>query len=353
MNRNEQMILAGDIGGTKTHLGIFKQENGKVISIIDKKYESQQYDSFENLLSEFLDYVNQAPLTAEEKAIAVACFGIAGPIKRYPDGKRYCEMTNIDQWPVITETNLSQLINGMPVFLLNDMEAIGHGISQLDETDLVVLNKGKPQEGNSVIIAAGTGLGIVKLFWKEGEYHPSSSEGGHGNFAPSYDKDNLQIKLLTYLQEKIQGNVGPEQILSGNGLVSIYEFLHKKIGDEQESLELRERMNQEDAAKVISEAALANKDPLCEKALDLFVSIYGSVAGDFALEDNTVGGIYIGGGIAPKILDKMRDPTFMRFFTAKDAENPKFSQFNSEVPVHVIMNSKIGLLGAAWYAAKS
>jgi glucokinase len=342
------MILAGDIGGTKTHLGIFKQENGKVISLIEKKYESQQYDSLENLINDFLAHVSE-----DNKMIDAACFGIAGPIEKNQKGKHICQMTNIKQWPLITETNLSKLIKEKPVFFLNDMEAIAYGISQLGEQDLEIINQGKALEGNRAVIAAGTGLGKVKLLWKENEHYPSASEGGHVNFAPSYDKDNLQIKLLSYLQQINQGNVSIEQILSGNGLINIYQFLkNEKYAPESDAL--IERMKQaDDVAQVISESALAKQDALCEKALDLFVSIYGSVAGDLALDDKTVGGIYIGGGIAPKILEKMRDGTFMSFFTAKDAENPKFSQFNSEVPVHVIMNSKIGLLGAAWYAAKS
>lgn len=335
--RNKQIILAGDVGGTKTHLGIFKPENGKVISLVEKKYASQQYDSLESLINDFLtNHVNEI--------IDAACFGIAGPIET-----DQAQMTNIKQWPLITETNLSKLIKEKPVFFLNDMEAIAYGISQLGEQDLEILNQGKSLEGNRAVIAAGTGLGKVKLLWKDNEHYPSASEGGHANFAPSYDK--LQGKLLAYLQTKNQGNVSIEQILSGNGLINIYQFLKtEKYG--QESAELRDRIKQaSDVAQVISESA--KEDALCKKALDLFVSIYGSVAGDLALDDKTVGGIYIGGGIAPKILEKMRDGNFMRFFTAKDAKNPKFSQFNADIPVKVIMNDKIGLLGAAWYAAKN
>ncbi len=335
------MILAGDVGGTKTHLGIFKPENDKVISLIEKKYASQQYDSLESLINEFLAHVNAD--------IDAACFGIAGPIGTDQEGKRYCQMTNIKQWPLITETNLSKLIKDKPVSFLNDMEAIAYGISQLGEQDLEILNQGKLLEGNRAVIAAGTGLGKVKLLWKDNEHYPSASEGGHANFAPSYDK--LQGKLLAYLQEKIQGNVGIEQILSGNGLINIYQFL-KAEKYSQESVELRERIKQAyDVAQVISESA--KEDALCKKALDLFVSIYGSVAGDLALDDKTVGGIYIGGGIAPKILEKMRDGSFMRCFTAKEAKLPEFSQFNADIPVKIIMNDKIGLLGSAWYAAKS
>ena len=339
------MILAGDVGGTKTHLGIFKPENGKVISVVEKKYKSQQYGSFESLIDDFLAHVSED----NEIIIDAACFGIAGPIETDQEGKAYCQMTNIKQWPLITEENLSKLINYNSVFFLNDMEAIAYGISQLDEQDLEVLNQGKLLEGNRAVIAAGTGLGKVKLLWKDNEHYPSASEGGHANFAPSYDK--LQGKLLAYLQEQNQGNVSIEQILSGNGLINIYQFLKtEKYG--QESAELRERIKQaDDVAQVISESA--KEDALCKKALDLFVSIYGSVAGDLALDDKTVGGIYIGGGIAPKILEKMRDGSFMKFFAAKDIKIPKFSQFNADIPVKIIMNDKIGLLGAAWYAAKS
>jgi glucokinase len=330
------VILAGDVGGTKTHLGIFKLENGKVISVIQKKYASQEYDSFESLIDDFLD---------KKIIIDAACFGIAGPIETDQEGKAYCQMTNIKRWPLITETNISC----KKVFFLNDMEAIAYGISQLGEQDLEILNQGKSLEGNRAVIAAGTGLGKVKLLWKDNEHYPSASEGGHANFAPSYDK--LQGKLLAYLQEQNQGNVSIEQILSGNGLINIYQFLKaEKYG--QESVELRERIKQaDDVAQVISESA--KEDALCKKALDLFVSIYGSVAGDLALDDKTVGGIYIGGGIAPKILEKMRDGSFMRCFTAKEAKLPEFAQFNANIPVKIIMNDKIGLLGAAWYAAKS
>jgi len=330
------VILAGDVGGTKTHLGIFKLENGKVISVVEKKYKSQQYGSFESLIDDFLAHVSVE--------IDAACFGIAGPIETDQEGKAYCQMTNIKRWPLITETNISC----KKVFFLNDMEAIAYGISQLGEQDLAIINQGKPLEGNRAVIAAGTGLGKVKLLWKDNEHYPSASEGGHANFAPSYDK--LQGKLLAYLQEQNQGNVSIEQILSGNGLINIYQFLK----DGQESAAMREKIKQaDDVAQVISEAGLAKEDAVCEQALELFVSIYGSVAGDLALDDKTVGGIYIGGGIAPKILEKMRDGNFMNFFTAKDIKIPKFSQFNADIPVKVIMNDKIGLLGAAWYAAKS
>lgn len=349
------MILAGDVGGTKTHLGIFKRredDDTKVVSLIDQKFDSQSYESFEDLLRDFLDSVNQSSLTEDEKYIGVACLGIAGPIKTKPDSTRSCKMTNIPKWPLITENNLSQLINGKQVILLNDLEAIGYGISQLSEQDLVELNPGIPQAGNRAVIAAGTGLGQVMLYWDGNEHHPSPSEGGHANFAPSGD-DDLQIELLRYLREKSENKVGFEQVLSGQGLVNIYEFLKNsdKYTEGEETAELKERLNKEDKAKVISETALANGNPLCTKALDIFVSIYGATAGDLALQFFAIGGMYIGGGIAPKIKERLlRDNTFMQAFIDK---KEKFAQLNADIPVKIITNPEVGLLGVAWRGVKT
>jgi len=346
------MILAADVGGTKTLMGIFMQKKkGKVKSLFQKEYKSQDYDSFENLLRGFLSDLEHEPkLTTNEKFIGVACFGMAGLIEKYQDGKHFCKLTHPEKWPAVTETNLSNMLRGVQVYLLNDMIAIGYGVSQLGDKDLLVLNPGIPKQGNCAVIAAGTGLGKVKLILKDGEYYSSPSEGGHANFAPSYDKDDLQLKLLGYLHNKIQGNVGFERVLSGEGLVNIYEFLRELGG--QESAELRERLDKmekkDDRAQIISEAALAKTEPLCVKALDVFMSIYGSAAGDLALHDCTIGGIYIGGGIAPKNWKKMPDGTFMKAFEAKEKSLP-----HAEIPVKVIKNEKVGLLGAAWYAAKT
>jgi len=356
--RNDNMILAADVGGTKTLMGIFRQKKGKVKSLFEKEYKSQDYDSFENLVRGFLgDLEHEPKLTTADKFIGVACFGMAGLIEKSQDGKHFCKLTHPEKWPAVTETNLSNKLDGVPVYLLNDMIAIGYGISQLKKKDLAVLNPGIPKEGNRVVIAAGTGLGKVKLFWEDGEYHPSPSEGGHANFAPSYDEDNLQLELLGYLYKKIQGNVGFERLLSGEGLVNIYEFLRELGKYGQESAKLRERLDKmekkDDHAQIISEAALAKTDSLCVKALDVFMSIYGSAAGDFALDDCAIGGVYIGGGIAPKNLEKMRDSTFMEAFQAKEKSIPKFREVNTEIPVKVILNTKVGLLGAAWRAAKS
>jgi glucokinase len=341
------MILAGDIGGTKTHLGIFKCEGNKVISLLDKKYESQNYQSFGKLVQDFVAFVKQSSLTTADKYIGVACFGMAGPVKTETDGQRSCQMTNIPNWPVIKETELSQLLKVEPVVLLNDLEAIGYGISQLSEKDLVELNRGIPQAGNRAVIAAGTGLGQVMLYWDGNEHHPSASEGGHANFAPSGD-DELQLDLLRYLRKKYQGKVGFERVLSGPGLENIYDFLRDSGKYGKESAELAKRLD--NRAQLISEMALSGKNALCSKALDVFVSIYGATAGDFALHSFAVGGVYIGGGIAPKILEKLRDGTFMQAFKAKEGNS---AQLNADIPVNVITNPEVGLLGAAWRGVKT
>jgi len=344
------MILAGDIGGTKSYLGLFKMEEGKVRPITEiKEYPSSSYPSLTALVQDFLRSLDESSLRKDEKFIGKACFGMAGPVEKDTDGK-CCKMTHPEKWPIVKESELNQILNGKPVILLNDLEAMGYGISQLSDGDLVELNRGTPQEGNRAVIAAGTGLGQVMLYWDGKEHHPSSSEGGHANFSPSYDNNNLQRKLLRYLHKKFKGNVGVERVLSGEGLVNIYEFLKERGKDGNEPAHFKERLSKNDPAQVISQ--LAKENPLCSKALDVFMAIYGATAGDLALQYLAVGGVYIGGGIAPKNLDKLRDGTFMQAFTAKEKKYPHFEKLNANIPVKVITNPQVGLLGAAWRGAK-
>jgi len=338
------MILAGDIGGTKTYLGLFKMVEGKVCPITEiKEYSSQSYPSFTALVQDFLIFLEQSSLREDEKIISVACFGIAGPIKTDNNGRRYCEMTNIPQWSVIIEDGLNQLIHCEKVILINDLEAIGYGISPLSEADLVELNAGTPQKGNRAVIAAGTGLGELMLYWDGHEHIPSASEGGHTDFAA---RDQFEYALQNYLREKCYPKlVNYEQVLSGRGLVNIYEFLRDRGEYGEESADLRERLGKQDKAQVISEAALKNENPLCIKALDVFISLYGAQARNLALQCLPFNGLYIGGGIAPKILAKLRDTTFMESFANKNGD---FSDLLASIPVKVIMNPQVGLLGAAW-----
>jgi glucokinase len=230
--------------------------------------------------------------------------------------------------------------------LLNDLEAAAYGIFTLQPGELLPLNKGTPRRpGNKVLIAAGTGLGEATLYDDGHDYHPLASEGGHGDFAP---RDETEIGLLRYLIEKF-GHVSYERVVSGPGLANIYEFLRDR-GRMEEPGWLKEKIAAaEDRSATISQEGLAGSAAICVKALDLFVSVYGAEAGNLALRGKATGGVYIGGGIAPKIVTKIKDGTFMRAFLDKG----RYQDFLSPVPVRVVLNSQSALQGAAYYAAKS
>ncbi len=344
-----KIILAGDIGGTKTYLGLFKMAEEEVRSITQvKEYTSKSYPSYTELLQDFL-----SSLRKDEKNIDVACFGIAGPIKTYRNGEhygeQYCKMSSINKWPLIEENDLNKLIICKKVILINDIEAIGYGIPQLPEKDLVELNPGKPQKGNCAVIAAGTGLGEAKLDWDGNEHIPLASEGGRDEFTVP---DEFDEELRNYLLKKRRPKlVNYHKVLSGSGLVNIYECLRDshQYGEESACLKC---IGKQDKAQAISEEALSsNGNSLCIKALDVFVSIYGARASNLASKSKAVNGLYIGGGIAPKILDKLRDGTFMDSFANKNGE---FSDSDlRKIPVKVIMNPQVGLLGAAWHGTKT
>lgn len=318
------MILAGDIGGTKTHLALFAQQDSGLVIVADTIYPSKAYPSLTVIIQEFLASTN---LTA---VIDAACFGIAGPI--IDDS---CTVTNLP-WTV-TATELRALLHCEKVILLNDLEAIGYGIPVLTTDELVNLNPtaNVQRVGNVGLIAAGTGLGEAALYWDNQQLHPSASEGGNVDFAP---RNELQIDLLRYLMHHFT-HVSYQQVLSGPGLFNIYQFL-RDSGRGVEPAWLTERLNCEDPSAVIS--SMASENTLCAQALDLFVSIYGAEASNLALKLMAIGGIYVGGGIAPKILDKLRDGTFMRGFTDKGY----FTNLVAAIPVYVILNPKVGLLGA-------
>ncbi len=351
------MILAGDVGGTSTRLGVFERQDHRLISHFERQYDSSQANSLGDLIRNFLGELSKEDLTPEQKYIGVACFGIAGPIKSDDQGKRYVAMTNIPNWPLIKEEELSQLLRleAGKVSLLNDMSAICYGIEVLSDNDLLVLNPGKTLPGNRALIAAGTGLGEALLFWDGKNYHPSPSEGGHTDFAA---RNENEYKLLCYFQaQKSTEHISYEQIVSGSGLLGIYNCLlenseSSKNSDFVGSLEnFNPSPNEEDQrpALISEEALKADGDSVCKQALDCFVSLYGAEAGNLALKYLAFGGVYVGGGIAPKIQQKLKDGSFMENFKAKEGI---FSQQNADIPVKVILNSKVGLLGAAWYGVK-
>jgi glucokinase len=227
--------------------------------------------------------------------------------------------------------------------VINDLVANAYGISVLKKRDLETLNVGKARKGNQALISAGTGLGEAILFWDGKQHVPSPSEGGHIEFGP---RNRLEMGLFNYLSERFD-HVSYERVLSGEGLFHLYQFLRDSKGFGSEPPWLSEKMKEEDPAEVISDMARLKKNRLCSEALDLFTSIYGAAAGNLALQVMAVGGVFVGGGIAPKIIWKLKDGTFVKAFKDKG----RLSHIVAHIPVRVIMNDKTALLGAASRAA--
>ena len=321
------MILAGDIGGTKTNVALCDTTEGGGISVLaQRSYPSGASDSLESILAEFL---REHPTDA----ISHACFGVAGPVV----GERV-ETPNL-AWDVRADS-LAAALRLRRVVLINDLEATAYGVETLRDEQLHTLNEGAGErEGHRALIAAGTGLGMAGLF-REGEhYRPIPSEGGHVDYAP---RNETEIELLRYMQRRLSGRVSYERVLSGPGLVNVYSFLRDE-GYAEEPGWLAERLKTDGEAAAISAAALANESELASKALDLFAQIYGAMAGNLALLLKPAGGVYVGGGIAPKILGKLKDGAFMRAFSDKG----RMSSLVESVPVRVILDDKTALYGAA------
>jgi glucokinase len=324
------MILAGDIGGTKTNIALVETGGGELGAVAaERTYHSAEHDSLEAILKEFIAEQRQPEIT-------YACFGVAGPVI---DSE--VKTPNL-AWDVSARA-LVEVIGTEHVGLINDLEATAYGIEAVKPEKLYTLNRGKQRPGgNRALIAAGTGLGMSVIVQHEGRYHPSPSEGGHIDFAP---RGRVEIDLLNYLTDKYGGHVSYERVISGPGLFDIYCFLREsKYALEPDWLAAEIKGGNESAA--VSGAALAGKSELAVRALEMFVSIYGAMAGNLALLMMATGGLYIGGGIAPKILAKIKDGTFMRAFTDKG----RFSSFNADIPVHVILDDKAALYGAARFA---
>jgi glucokinase len=321
------MILAGDIGGTNARLACFRPQNGHLRMISERVFVSREYSELGEIVSKFLQDAATRP--------EVACFGIAGPVR---NGR--VETSNLP-W-IIEQSRLAKQIKLPATLLINDLEANAWGIGALGPQDLVALNQVGPSVGNQAVIAPGTGLGEAGLFWNGSQHQVFACEGGHADFAPQGD---LQIELLRFLASRY-GHVSYERVLSGPGLVNVYEFLRGKgCGDEPAGFAAQ--LGQGDAAAAISHAALNGTNRLAEQALDLWISVYGAEAGNLALKAMATGGIFLGGGISPKILPKLKGPLFMRAFLEKGRLRPLLEG----MPVHVITNDKAALLGAARCAA--
>jgi glucokinase len=321
------MILAGDIGGTHARLAFFDVTGGGFRLASATVFPSREFAGLDQIVSRFVDTSNLSP--------EAACFGVAGPVR---DGR--VEASNLP-W-IIESKRLASELKLDHATLINDLEANAWGIPLLDATDVVPLNhvEGTPV-GNQAVISAGTGLGEAGMYWDGAQHQIFACEGGHSDFAP---RNELEIDLLRYLSARY-GHVSYERIISGPGLVNVFQFL-RDTGRGTEPQWLTDEMSHGDPAAAISCAALAGTCSLCEQALDLFVSAYAAEAGNLALKFMAMGGVYLGGGIAPKILPKLSGPLFMNAFTGKG----RMQTLLEAIPVMVITNDKAALLGAARYA---
>jgi glucokinase len=326
---HRDLVLAGDIGGTKTHLALFSAQGEKLRSESLTTFPSKRYSGLVPVLRDFL--------AGDQHKVDAACFGIAGPVV---DGK--VKTPNLP-W-MIDVGELRHALKLESVTLLNDLEAGAYGISTLNDDEFCPLNEGTLRHsGNKALISAGTGLGQAILHDDGRHFHPLASEGGHADFAP---RDELEIELLRHLIGRF-GHVSYERVLSGPGLFNIYRFFKESRGLEEPQALSAQFAAADDPSAVISTAALANEAEICVKSLDLFVSIYGAEAGNLALRAKSVRGLYIGGGIAPKILDKLKDGAFMRGFVDKG----RYADLLAAIPVQVVLNDQAALRGAAYYAA--
>ncbi len=323
------MILAGDVGGTKTLIALFDESRGTLSPVREETFSSRDFRSLEDVLSKFLNRESR-------EALRAACFAVAGPVI---EGR--IKTVNLP-WE-LDERSLAASLR-TSVKLLNDLEGAAYGLPSIAPAELAVLQAaGEKRHGNIALIAAGTGLGEAILVREDERHHVVATEGGHADFAPRTD---LEASLLGYLRKEY-GHVSYERVLSGPGLVNIYRFL-RDSDDAAEPEWLRERLATGDPSAAISEVALTVGHPLCTAALDLFVSIYGAEAGNLALKSLAFGGVFIAGGIAPKILPKLRDGSFVKAFVDKG----RLTDLMRSLDVSVVLNPRLALIGAAVVARR-
>jgi glucokinase len=322
------VILAGDIGGTNSRLALFEVEGGALREVAGEVFPSGDYPSLDAIVAKFC--------TAHAARVTHAGLGVAGPVKG-----DHVQAVNL-AWSV-DGASLARQLGGARVWLLNDLEANAYGIAALAPEDFATLNAGdRGAAGHQAVISAGTGLGEAGLIWDGRRHTPFASEGGHADFAPT---DELQIELLRFLMRE-RGHVSVERVLSGPGLHNIYRFL-RDSGRADEPAWLARELAEGDAPAVISRAGLEGRAEICARALDVLVAIYGAEAGNLALQVMATGGVFLGGGIAPKILPRLRGADFLDAFRAKG----RLGDLVAAIPVRVILNDSAALLGAARGAA--
>jgi glucokinase len=320
------MILVGDVGGTKTALALIEETSpsGSLAPVREMTLPSREFPSLEAALERLME-------SGPPGSVAAACFGVAGPVV---DGRS--STTNLP-WE-LDERQLARAIPSPRVKLLNDLEAAGYGVLGLSADQMLSLQAGRARRGHLALIAAGTGLGEALLPWDGARHSVIASEGGHADFAP---RTELEAELFRFLMKEF-GHVSYERVLSGPGLVNIYRFLRER-GREPEPAWLTERLEREDPGAVVSELGLAGTEAVCAAALDVFASVYGAEAGNLALKGLAVGGVFVAGGIAPKIRSKLANGSFAAAFRDKG----RFWKLMATIPVHLVLEPRVPLLGAA------
>jgi glucokinase len=326
------MILAGDVGGTKCSLGLFAKNGPSLRSVFQSRLATRDYSGFEDLIGDFLERAASPNRSGRGQEIEAAGFGSAGVVV---DGSLHAR--NLP-W-VLDGSALAQKLHLDKIVLLNDLTATALSLDRLGSNDFAILNQGTPeQNATKAVIAAGTGLGEAILFWDGQQYRVAASEGGQADFAPH---NQLEIQLLTHLNKRLP-HVSCEEVISGRGFLRIHEFLDSSL--RHPSFDSPEG----DAAKEITERGLAQSCPVCVETMRVWVEAYGAEAGNMALRTLALGGVYIAGGIAPKILLKLRDGAFLRAFCGKS----KFASVLSRIPVSVVVNEDAPVWGAAYQALK-
>jgi glucokinase len=333
------MILAGDVGGTKVHLALYNFADGKLQQVRDEKMPSQEFASLDAAVEGFLTQVSEARPGApavEREQIVAACFGCPGPVK---DGR--LKLTNLP-W-TLDERELAKALGIQHIFLINDLEANGYGIPELAAESVVSLHEGdKDAVGHRGLIAAGTGLGEALLIWDGKKHRPIPSEGGHCDFAARTDRE---IALLEYLRKMLGGRVSWERVVSGIGIKNVYAYL-RDVEKLEEPQWLSDRMKTEDPNAVIGQCAEDGSSPLCYETMQTFAAAYGAETGNIALKVLAVGGMYLGGGIAPKAMKTLGGGGFVQAYLDKGRLAPVVEA----MPVRVILDETCALLGAAAYA---
>jgi glucokinase len=329
------MILAGDVGGTKVHLSLYDFDEGRLHPIRDHKFPAHEFSSLDDVVKAFLAADGDRPATNTADILA-ACFGCPGPVR---DGR--LKLTNLP-W-TLDVRDLAKSLSIQHIFLINDLEANGYGIPELAPESIFTLHPGDPDaEGHRGLVAAGTGLGEALLIWDGKQHRPIPSEGGHCDFAA---RTVREIALLQYLRQTLNGRVSFERVVSGIGIKNVYAFL-RDVEKINEPGWLHDRMLTQDPNAVIGQCAEDGSSSLCFETMKVFAAAYGAEAGNLALKVLATGGIYLGGGIAPKILKTLQNGAFVQAFLDKGRLSPLLQS----IPVRVILDDTCALLGAAAYA---